>query len=103
MSDREEPGLAGAPRGGGALSTSPAAKRLGGLRCSVWPLPMALRARLLLLLCSLGCIKMALMVQMRSHLVETHWYLEGRSETWVGLAAFCLFVALGVWSLVGLG
>jgi len=46
---------------------------------------------------------MALMVQMRSHLVETHWYLEGRSETWVGLAAFCLFVALGVWSLVGLG
>ena len=64
---------------------------------------MALRARLLLLLCSLVCIKLALMVQMRGHLVQTHWYVEPHLADWVCPAAFGLFVALGVWSLVGLG
>ena len=103
MSDSEEPCPPGAPSGGVARSASPVSRWLGGLKRPVWPLPMALRARLLLLLGSLVCIKAALLVQMRGHLVQTHWYVGPHPPNWVCPAAFGLFVALGVWNLVGLG
>jgi len=51
---------------------------------------------------ALASVKIALLVQLRRHLCETHWRIEPASPTWVNWVAFCAFVGLVVWSLMNL-
>lgn len=101
----EEPAPPEVTVGDEAVSVSAAhgRKRLVGLVRSAWPLPAAAWVRCLLLFCSLVLIKLAVAIQMREHLAQTHYRLGGQGENWVGAAAFYLFVALGVWSVVEMG
>ena len=65
-------------------------------------LPVAARARILVLFAVLAFVKVAMLFGLGHHLREIHWRLNEAEETWVNPVAFYLFVGLGVAGLAQL-
>src|SRR5882672_7074324 len=56
--------------------------------------PAAAWARIAALIAILACIKIALIFRLAPHLFQIHWRVAGNETTWMGRAAFILFILL---------
>jgi len=74
---------------------APVARRFFGLPAEGW-------SRIAIVFAGLVIVKLALMVELRKHLHEIHWRVDGQPTTWVNYASFYGFLVLGLLSLVEL-
>src|SRR5262249_54676161 len=70
--------------------------RVFGLSLEAW-------SRIVVLFAALAILKLALLIELRKHLQETHWRIDVPPVTWVNYPAFYGLLVLGGLSLVQLG